>query len=165
VFFSLHFSSITEGSKMYTHFNVIPCRGGVEYLHRSPASRRRSQKGKFLIWDSKIWSRVPRKWLRWWGQAAIVNDRPVPSSDRLLYKGYGRRSSIEKNNSGRNSQGAGLQDELIGGKPPVVKQLWLWLQRTKYLLKYTLGNPNLIHIERDGCDTCWTGTSVLSAHH
>jgi hypothetical protein len=38
----------------------IPCGGGVEYLHRSPASRRRRRKGKSRIWGSKIWSRVPR---------------------------------------------------------------------------------------------------------
>jgi hypothetical protein len=29
-------------------------------LHRDPASRRRRRKGKPQIWDSKIWSRVPR---------------------------------------------------------------------------------------------------------
>jgi hypothetical protein len=34
--------------------------GGVEYLHRDPASRMRRQKGKSRVWDSKIWSRVPR---------------------------------------------------------------------------------------------------------
>jgi hypothetical protein len=33
---------------------------GVEYLHRSSASRRTRQKGKSRIWDNKIWSRVPR---------------------------------------------------------------------------------------------------------
>jgi transposase len=37
------------------------CGGGVEYLHRDPASRRRRRKGKSEIWDSKIWSRVPRE--------------------------------------------------------------------------------------------------------
>jgi hypothetical protein len=37
------------------------CRCGIEYLHRSPASRRRQQNRKFRIWDSKIWSRVPRE--------------------------------------------------------------------------------------------------------
>jgi hypothetical protein len=37
-----------------------PCGGGVEYLHRDPASRRRRRKGKSQIWDSKIWSQVPR---------------------------------------------------------------------------------------------------------
>jgi hypothetical protein len=37
-----------------------PCGGGIEYLHRNPASRRRRRKGKSKIWDSKIWSRVAR---------------------------------------------------------------------------------------------------------
>jgi hypothetical protein len=36
------------------------CGGGVEYLHRDPASRSRQWKGKSQIWDGKIWSRVPR---------------------------------------------------------------------------------------------------------
>jgi hypothetical protein len=40
--------------------NSVPCGGGVEYLHRSPASRRRRQKGKSRIWDSKIWDSDPR---------------------------------------------------------------------------------------------------------
>jgi hypothetical protein len=35
-----------------------PRGGGFEYLHRSPASRRRRRKGKSQIWDSKILSRV-----------------------------------------------------------------------------------------------------------
>jgi hypothetical protein len=35
-----------------------PCGGGVEYLHRDPASRMRRRKGKSPIWDSKIWPRV-----------------------------------------------------------------------------------------------------------
>jgi hypothetical protein len=37
-----------------------PCGGGVEYLHRDPASRKRRRKGKSQNWDSKIWSRDPR---------------------------------------------------------------------------------------------------------
>jgi hypothetical protein len=37
-----------------------PCGGGVEYLHRDPASRRRRRQGKSQIWNNKIWSRVPR---------------------------------------------------------------------------------------------------------
>jgi hypothetical protein len=37
-----------------------PCGGGVKYLHRDPARRRRRRKGKSQIPDSKIWSRVPR---------------------------------------------------------------------------------------------------------
>jgi hypothetical protein len=31
-----------------------PCGGGIEYLHRDPASRRRRRKGKSQIWDSKL---------------------------------------------------------------------------------------------------------------
>jgi hypothetical protein len=38
----------------------------------------------------------------------------------MLYKDYNRKRSFEKN-AGRESQGACRQDELIGGKPPVVK--------------------------------------------
>jgi hypothetical protein len=32
-----------------------PCGGGVEYLHRDPASCWRGRKGKSQMWDSKIW--------------------------------------------------------------------------------------------------------------
>jgi hypothetical protein len=45
---------------MFIYRRIFPCGGGVEYLHRSPASRRRRQKGKSQIRDSKIWSRVSR---------------------------------------------------------------------------------------------------------
>jgi hypothetical protein len=65
---------------------VTPCGGGVEYLHRDPASRRRRRKGKSRIWDSKIchesYGTRTRKWLRWRGPAGIVNDRPGLSSER-----------------------------------------------------------------------------------
>jgi hypothetical protein len=40
---------------------ILPCGGGVEYLHHNPASRRRRRKGNSRIWDSKIWSKVPRE--------------------------------------------------------------------------------------------------------
>jgi hypothetical protein len=50
-----------------------------------------------------------------------LNDRPILSSERKLYKDYDHRSSIEKKNSGRESQGARRQNELFGGKPPVLK--------------------------------------------
>jgi hypothetical protein len=36
-----------------------PCGGGVEYLHRHPASRRRRRIGKSQFRDSKIRSQVP----------------------------------------------------------------------------------------------------------
>jgi hypothetical protein len=38
-----------------TQSQSSPCGGGIEYLHRDPASRRRQRKGKSQIWDSKIW--------------------------------------------------------------------------------------------------------------
>jgi hypothetical protein len=50
----------------------------------------------------------------------FMRDKPIFSSERMLHKDYYRRSSVEKRNSGRGSQGACRQDELIGGKPPVV---------------------------------------------
>jgi hypothetical protein len=38
----------------------------------------------------------------------------------IVNEDYNRKCSVEKN-TGRLSQGAWRQDELIGGKPPVVK--------------------------------------------
>jgi hypothetical protein len=38
----------------------------------------------------------------------------------MLRKDYDRRCSVENKITGRESQGACRQDELIGGKPPVV---------------------------------------------
>jgi hypothetical protein len=61
------------------------------------------------------------EWMRWRRPAAIANDKPTISSEGMLYKDYDRRYSIEKKNCGRESQGARRQDELIAGKPPVVK--------------------------------------------
>jgi hypothetical protein len=53
----------------------------------------------------------------------IVNDRPILSSEPRLYRDYNRKCSVEKKNTGRGSLGAWRHDELIGGKPPVVKTL------------------------------------------
>jgi hypothetical protein len=39
----------------------------------------------------------------------------------MLFKDYDRKGLVEKNIDGRESQGAWRQEELIGGKPPVVK--------------------------------------------
>jgi hypothetical protein len=48
--------------KEYGYGNWLhePCGGGVEHLHRGPASRRRRRNRKSQNWDSKIWLRVPR---------------------------------------------------------------------------------------------------------
>jgi hypothetical protein len=39
----------------------------------------------------------------------------------MLHRDYDSKSSVEKKIAGRESQGACRKDELIGGKPPVVK--------------------------------------------
>jgi hypothetical protein len=102
-----------------------PCVGGFEYLRRSHASHRRRRKGNSVPggiigppchWETQIWwpgppgweslesetvkcghkSRGPRTWLRWRGAAAIVNDRPILSSERMLLKDYDCKCSVEK---------------------------------------------------------------------
>jgi hypothetical protein len=45
----------------------------------------------------------------------------------MLHKEYDRKGSVEKI-SGRESQGTWRQDELIGGKQPVVNELSLYLK-------------------------------------
>jgi hypothetical protein len=56
------------------------CGGGVEYLHRSPASRRKRRKGSLesgtVKYGHESHGTGTREWLRWRGPAAIVNDRP-----------------------------------------------------------------------------------------
>jgi hypothetical protein len=39
----------------------------------------------------------------------------------MLRKDYDHKGSVEKQISGRESQGPWRQEEIIGGKPPVVK--------------------------------------------
>jgi hypothetical protein len=52
--------SVVSVPKCFSQGERNPCGGGIEYLHRDPASRRRRRKGKSQIWDSKIWTWVPR---------------------------------------------------------------------------------------------------------
>jgi hypothetical protein len=51
---------LCEPFRGYTRRFQCPCGGGFEYLHHEQASRRRRRKGKSQIWESKLWSRVPR---------------------------------------------------------------------------------------------------------
>jgi hypothetical protein len=53
----------------------------------------------------------------------IALARPIFSPEMMLHKHYNRMYSVEKKITGRESQGAWRQDEMIGGKPPVVKSL------------------------------------------
>jgi hypothetical protein len=51
----------------------------------------------------------------------FIRDTPILSSKKMLRKDYDLKDSVAKKISGRESQGAWRQDELIGCKPPVVK--------------------------------------------
>jgi hypothetical protein len=47
----------------------------------------------------------------------FTRDTPIFSSERMLHKNYDRKGLVvKKNDSGRESQEAGRQDKLIGGK-------------------------------------------------
>jgi hypothetical protein len=75
-------------------------RDGFEYLHRSPESRRRRQKGKSRIWDSTILSRVPRnsdsKMIVLARASSNCKWQTHPLVRDMLYKDYDRTCSIEK---------------------------------------------------------------------
>jgi hypothetical protein len=51
----------------------------------------------------------------------LIREKTIFPSERILDKDYDCKGSVEKYISGRESQGAWSQDELIGGKTPVVK--------------------------------------------
>jgi hypothetical protein len=51
----------------------------------------------------------------------FITDKPIFSSERMLHKDYDCKSSVEKKISRRESHRTWHQDELIGGKPSVVK--------------------------------------------
>jgi hypothetical protein len=59
--------------------------------------------GESRIWDSKMWSWVPRDSdprMRWQGPSEMVNCRPIFSSKRMLRKDYvyNRKCSVEQRN-------------------------------------------------------------------
>jgi hypothetical protein len=54
----------------------------------------------------------------------FIRDKPIFSSERVLRKHYDRKGSVKKKKSLVVSlKGLDAQDELIGGKPPVVKYI------------------------------------------
>jgi hypothetical protein len=54
-------------------------------------------------------------------KAKLIHKRQtIPRSERMLHKDHDSKGSVGKN-SDCERQGAWRQDELIGGKPPVVK--------------------------------------------
>jgi hypothetical protein len=58
----------------------------------------------------------------WQRRSLFIRDKPIHSSERALHKDYYRKGSVAKKKkiSGREPQGPWRQDQLIGGKPPVV---------------------------------------------
>jgi hypothetical protein len=59
----------------------------------------------------------------WQRPSLFIRDKPILSSDRNLHKDYERKGSAAKKKKTLNHepQEARRQDELMGGKPPVVK--------------------------------------------
>jgi hypothetical protein len=51
----------------------------------------------------------------------MPGEKPIFSSERILRKDYYHKGSVEQKISGRESQGAWGQEEIICGKPPVVE--------------------------------------------
>jgi hypothetical protein len=85
-----------------------------------------SRLGKSRIWGSKIWSWVLRD------SDPRMTTPARASNNCKRHRGCYIRSMTArvqlKKIAGRESQGAWRQDEPIGGKLPVVKWPWLWLQ-------------------------------------
>jgi hypothetical protein len=78
---------IWSALKLHNVDQPDPCGGGIEYLHRDPASLRGRRKGKSQMLDSKIWSQVPRDSdPRKTALAAYTKDRPDLSSERTPHK-------------------------------------------------------------------------------
>jgi hypothetical protein len=52
---------------------------------------------------------------------AYSQENLILSWERMVHKDYDSNGSVEKKNSGRESQGTWHQDELTGRKPPAVR--------------------------------------------
>jgi hypothetical protein len=54
-------------------------------------------------------------------RSLFIRYNPIFSSEGMLRKGYDHKGSVAKKISGRESQEAWRQDELIDAKPAVIK--------------------------------------------
>jgi hypothetical protein len=119
------------------------CNWVTQFLGNINTGTWRSRLWESRIWDTKICSWVPRtrtwEWLCWWGPSATVNNRPILLSERMLQKDYESKCSVEEN-IGRVSQGAWRQDEVIGGKQPIVSD---WVVRSERLLVEAGGSSEI----------------------
>jgi hypothetical protein len=89
-------------SRNMTLTKRFPYGSGAEYLHTVALRVVLGDKKGSLECETVKYGREShwtRTWerMRWRGPAAIVNDRPILSWEKMLYKVYDRRFSIEKN--------------------------------------------------------------------
>jgi hypothetical protein len=163
----------------------FPCGGGVQYLHRSPASRRRRRKGNPVpggiiglpcswgIWIRGLgppgWgslesgtvkcgheSRGTRtwEWLRWRKPAAIVNDRPIHSSERMSHKDYDIKCSIENKKVIAETRFSGLTLKTYTLPQihycPTISHPPIWWLNLLICIKGSLGATSLSLIQSNG---------------
>jgi hypothetical protein len=68
-----------------------------------------SVKSETVKYDHESHGNQTKEWMHWRGPGAIVNDRPNLSPDRMLYKDYDHRCSIEKNILATSLKGLGAK--------------------------------------------------------
>jgi hypothetical protein len=108
---------------------MLPCGGGVMYLHRSPVSRRRRRKGKSWIWDSKIWSWVPQDSdprMTALARASSNYKRQTCPLVRESAPHQQTRNSLTVKKSGRKPLMCALFQDRLADWLSVVTWLWLW---------------------------------------
>jgi hypothetical protein len=116
-----------------------PCGGGVEYLHRDPASRRRRRKGKSKIWESKIWSRVPRDSDP--RKTALEKASSMCKRQTRPLVGEGARQKQDRNcqtvlNIWSWAPHGARHEDLVTDWPSVAMWLWIWLVNSWYTCMY-----------------------------
>jgi hypothetical protein len=65
--------------------------------------------------------------MRWRGPAAIVNDSPILSSERMLYKDYDHRCSFEKNILAVSLKGLGAKTNILASGKTASRKVTLTL--------------------------------------
>jgi hypothetical protein len=95
--------------------SLTPCGGGLEYLHRSPASHKRRRRGNTVSVETVMygyWSSVT-----WPVSDCTVGHRPVLSSERAPYRKNNKATVTKKKIRIKSvhgpQRGARYQDELV----------------------------------------------------
>jgi hypothetical protein len=94
-----------------------------------------------------------------------MRDKPILSPERMLYQGNDRRGSVAKKISGRESQGARLQDELIGWQPhhhlwaDCLEKMWEPRRLTTLWASTACYSDSFIH-KFAGKQNIWTDTRI-----